>query len=175
MEEYELNVKSSFCGPERDGRTDVGRVPAFHDHVQLDHTKSEHAKSLPSELESGQDGMLCSGEQKRFVLPGRRGGSAENSNQDDVMAKHLPEHDTVYSGDVRRFVERPEPEAEAVHAVANNRRACAQYRLNCLRILLLRVADGDSRYCRDGPICCFGWSFGTNTSRVRVRGRYKHS
>lgn len=175
MEENELNVKSSLRGPERVGRTDAGRVPAFHDHVQFDHTKSEHAKGLPSELKSGPDGVLCPGEQKRHIFPGRRGGSAENGDQDDVMAKPLPEHNTVCSGDVRRFVERPEPEAEAVHAVANNRRACAQYRLNCLRVLLLRVADGDSRYCRDSPICCFRWSSGTDTSRVRVRGGYKHS
>jgi len=175
MEENELNVQSSLRGPERDGRTDAGRLPAFHDHVQLDHTKPEHAKGLPSEFESGQDSVLCPGEQKRLVLPGRRGGSTTNGDQDDVMAKSLPEYDTMCSGDVRRFVERSEPEAEAVYAVADNWRASAQCRLNSLRVLLLRVADGGSRYCRDGSICCFWWSSGVDTGRVRIRRGYKHS
>jgi len=67
--ENELHVQSGAHGPKCDGRTDVGGLPAVHDHVQPDHAKPEHAKGLSGEPESGADGVLCPGEQERHVLP----------------------------------------------------------------------------------------------------------
>jgi len=80
----------------------------------------------------------------------------------------------MHSGDVRRFVERPEPEAETVYAVANNRRTGAQRRPGHLRVLLPRAADGGSRCRRVGPVGRYGWLTYTDTRRVRVRGGHKH-
>jgi len=129
---------------------------------------------LPSELRFGQDGVLCPGKQKCHVLPGRGGGSTAAGDQDDVMAELRPEHGALRSGDVCRFVERPEPEAEAVHAFADYRRASSKHRHNRLRILFLRAANGDCRYRRDDSTGRYGWSTSIHTSGVRVRGGHKH-
>lgn len=174
MAKNEFKIQGSVRGPERDGRTDAWRLPAFHDHVQLDHTKSEHAKGLPSELSSGQVGVLCSREQKCHVLPERGGGSTAASDQDDVMAELYPEHGAVRSGDVCRFVERPEAEAEAVHAFTDYRRVSSQHRFNRLRVFFLRATNGDCRYRRDDSTGRYGWSTGIDTSGVRVCGGHKH-
>jgi len=174
MAKNEFKIQGSVRGTERNGRTDAWRLPAFHDHVQLDHTKPEHAKGLPSELRSGQDGVLCPREQKCHVLPGRGGGSTAAGDQDDVMAELHPKHGALRSGDVCRFVERPEPEAEAVHAFANYRRVSSQHRFNRLRVLFLRASNGDCRYRRNDSAGRYGWSTGIDTSGVCVCGGHKH-
>jgi len=119
--EKEFHIQGSAHSTERDGRTTVGSVPTFHDHFQPDHTKPEYAKGLPSKPEPWPEGVFCPGEQELHVLPERRVGSAAVGDQNDALAKPLPEPDAVRSGDVRRFVERPEPETETVYAVANYR------------------------------------------------------
>jgi len=174
MAENELQVQGVVHGPECDGRTAVGGLPVVHDLVQPDHAKPEHAKGLPGKPESGADGVLCSREQERHVLPERRGGSAADGDQDDALAEPFPEHSAMHSGDVRRFVERPEPEAETVYAVTNNRRTGAQRRPGHLRVLLLRAAYGGSRRRRVGPVRRYRWPTNTDARRVRVRGGHKH-
>lgn len=118
--------------------------------------------------------MLCPREQKCHVLPGRGGGSTAAGDQDDVMAELHPKHVALRFGDVCRFVERPEPEAEAINAFANYRRVSSQHRFNSLRVLFLRAANGDCRYRRDDSIGRYGWSTGIDTSGVRVCGGHKY-
>lgn len=138
----ELLVQGGVRGPERDSGTTAGRVPAVHDLVQPDHAKPEPAQGLPGEPENEPHGVPGPREQERHVLPERGDRGAAAGGRHDGLAELHPELGAVRAGDVRRFVERPEPEAEAVHAVAGVRRAGAQRGPVRVRVLLLRAAVG---------------------------------
>jgi len=171
----EFPVQGRVRGEKRDGRTAARVLPAVHDTVQPDHAESQPAESVPGEPETGRAGVqVAGGQQERDVLQGRGGGRAAAGGRHDGVAERRAEHVAVRAGHVHRFVERPEPETETVHAVADIRRARAQRGPDRVRVLFLRAAHGGRGLRGVGPVVTDGQPAGAVSGRIRLRGGHKH-
>lgn len=124
---------------------------------------------MPREPEAGRRGVRRAAEQERVHAP-RRGarGAASRVRHDDLAERH-PERGAVRAVDVHRLVERPEPQAQAIHAVADIRRAGAQRRPGRVRLLLLRAAHGSGGIRGIHPVVHYRQYSGAVPGRVRLR------
>jgi len=127
---------------------------------------------VPRELEAGKRRVRRSGKQQRHVLQGTGGLGATVGIRDDGLAECHTKHFAVYINGIYRFVERPEPKTETVHAAAHSRRTRTQHRPNHMRVLFLRTPHGSGGTRGIDPVVCYG-KYSTSVSRsVRLRRRH---
>lgn len=109
------------------------------------HAKPEPAESVPGEPEAERHRLLGAGGPALGGLRGRGGPDPGAGGRHDDMEDGRAEQHTGHADHVRRVVERPEPQAEAVHVDADRGRAAHQSRPDGLHVLLLRAARADRR------------------------------
>jgi len=110
------------------------------------HSESQSAEGVPGEPEDGQRHVPGAGEpQHRQLHQGGRGDGPGAGGRHDHMEDDRAEQHTLGADHIHRVVERPEPQAEAVHADTDHRRVPYQYRPVGLYLLLLRAAHGGRR------------------------------
>lgn len=113
------------------------------------HAEPEPAEGVPREPAPGQRHVFRAGKRpvQRVRGPTRgRGGHAAAGHADVHMADDHPEQRAVRAGHTGGLVERPEPEARAVHADARGQRTGPRGRPAGVRLLLLRAAHGNGRH-----------------------------
>lgn len=116
------------------------------------HAELEPPEGVPGEPGTGQRDVHRAG-QPGHVQPrgagerGPRAGGRHDDLEDDVAEQHTDRIDHV-----RRVLERPEPEAEAVHADTHRRRADHNRGPDDMHILFLRAAHGSHRAGGVAPV-----------------------
>jgi len=135
---------------ERRHRRAGGRV--LHDGVHDGHAhrvQPEHAEGVPREPPAARRDVRRAGDEDRGRLSGRRGGRPEAGHRHDDVADVRAEHPAVRAHAVGGRLERPDPEARPVHAVAALRRTGPERGPTAVCLLLLSAAHGGGRSRRD--------------------------
>lgn len=120
-----------------------GRV--LHDGVHDGHAhrvQPEHAEGMPREPQAARRDVRGAGDENRGQLSGRRGGRPEAGHRHDDVADVRAEHSAVRAHAVGGCLERPDPEARSMHAVAALRRTSPERGPTALCLLLLSAAHG---------------------------------
>jgi len=109
------------------------------------HAEPEPAEGVPGEPEAAQQHVLGAGQPEVGRL--RRGGGhgPGAGGRHDHMEDDRAEQHTDGVDNIHRVVERPEPQAQAVHAGTHRGRAGHQRGAARLYLLLLRAARGSGR------------------------------
>jgi len=89
------------------------------------------------------------GDEDRGRLSGRRGGRPKAGHRYDDVANVRAEHSAVRAHATGGCLERPDPEARSVHAVAALRRTSPERGPTAVCLLLLSAAHGGCRSRRD--------------------------
>lgn len=133
------------------GRRDYrARGGVLHDglHAHLAH----RAQPKSAEGVQSQSGTARRRVRRAYGRPGRhryRGDHPAASHQHAIVANVRAERGPVPAGAAGRLVERPDPEAGAVHAAAADRRTAPECRSAGVRLLLPAAAHGGGRTRRD--------------------------
>lgn len=146
----------------------------LHDSVHADHAhrvQPEPAEGVQGEPAAGQRHVRGAGDEERGLERHGRGGRAAAGGRHDAVADVRAERAAVSGHAARRLVERPYPEARAVHAAAAVRRAGAQRRPTAVRVLLRPVAHGGGRHRRIHTAGGHRWPDAVDNDRVQLHGR----
>lgn len=125
------------------GGADAGLLHRVQRAGLVGHAEPEPAEGVPREPADGQRDVLRAGDAVRGQLhQGGRGGGPGAGGRHDHMEDDRAEQHPVGADHIHRVVERPEPQAQAVHADTDHRRVPHQHRPVDLYLLLLRAPHG---------------------------------
>lgn len=147
-----------------------GRV--LHDGVHAGHAhlvQPEHAEGVPGEPTAARRHVQCAGDEKHGWAHGRRGGRPAAGGRHDDVADVRTKRASVRADAVGGRVERPDPEARPVHAVAAVRRTSPERGPTDLRLLLLSAAHGGGRRRRDDTAGHNRWPNLDDHDRLQLR------
>lgn len=146
----------------------------LHDRVHADHAhrvQPEPAEGVQGEPAAGRRHVRGAGDEERWLERRGRGGRAAAGGRHDDVADVRAERAPVPGHAARGLVERPHPEARAVHDAAAVRRAGAQRRSAAVRVLLRPAAHGGGRNRRDHTAGGHRWPDAVDHDRVQLHGR----
>jgi len=109
------------------------------------HAELEPAEGVPGEPEAAQQHVFGAGQPELGRLRHGGGHGPGAGDRHDHMEDDRAEQHTDGVDHIHRVVERPEPQAQAVHVGAHRGRAADQRGAARLYLLLLRAARGSGR------------------------------
>lgn len=145
-----------------------------HDAVGVRHAEPEPGKGVSGQLAHGRRHVRRTVQRIGRRLRRRREVSPGAGVRRDSVEDDRAERRAVRVGRVRRFVERPAPEAQTVHSGTRSGRVRGHGRPTSLRLLLLRVSHGSDGRCGSRTCRPHRWRGVAHHIRVQLRRRRYH-